>query len=899
MPSRYDSETGEWVYEDPLQPLAEANTQMLQKPGETPFEQSQRLYEAQGQRDEEALVNPTDPKPFIAQNPGQAMSEVGRQLFNSGGALVTDYLDLFSYLGDTVVETGNVLSGKGFNPDGKFLNDADNPWTQWRIETFEPETQVGMGVRPIIRTGVALLSLPKVGLKGLLTPLTWLGKAPVVGKAARAGKAGLLGASRAMRATDSTADIARSLNALGKTLPKGKTARFAKNMAKTPWLYATYDDVAKAVIAGERLTGVKDWMQSVRLGAKGLTNLGKLSGGQKIRTIGEALAWDAFIAFNASGEGDQLSDETLSDALAMTGNPFWQAIGTPLATNADDAALTRKFKQTAEGTVMGVALNGVFDMWRVYRFAENFKKAGTTTRGEILKRFAGQAQDIGDGMGQRMLPAAGETSFVPSRTPGPEEPPFQGGPGFDAMGKTLEPENWEGYANMNWVPEATDLGRPDADYFPPSGRATLDEMAGIVQEARVVDDLAAKGKAVRAPEPVFSPDAIEAGIEEMIARAADDVDPQALMDQIVSKVREVLPRARVDAMQFLVDNPPVYNDLGLERGASSMWRNELLNRGMVEGWVGLDSNFNVLLKREVARELDLGDLNMKQADAFDQVTDIEQFDLVQSAYDEEAAKTAAKQADEAAAAEAAADPAMASAQVDAVEATQDVVAYEADELARLDAAEVDAAVGEPSPDQLVRELTGQDLQNIDVAELRKAEVGRGWEVYGADGELIERTTTKKAAQKAVEREKRRAQDQLVNKARQLKEDSVGQTVEMPVGPMLRESDLKTKVKLTAKQADELLNYPNMKGFLQQFGMKKKTYDFSMSELSEYVDGFRAMLQTGQIKGPRAKVLKNLIDKFDTAAKLLAPEVRAQSTADGIVSDTKQLLQKGEVCDFLA
>ena len=51
-------------------------------------------------------------------------------------------------------------------------------------------------------------------------------------------------------------------------------------------------------------------MRSTERAAKSLTK-GKAS----LRTVGEALAWDAFVAFNAAGEGNPMLDETFTDFL--------------------------------------------------------------------------------------------------------------------------------------------------------------------------------------------------------------------------------------------------------------------------------------------------------------------------------------------------------------------------------------------------------------------------------------------------------------------------------------------------------------------------------------------------------------------------------------------------------
>ena len=132
-----------------------------------------------------------------------------------------------------------------------------------------------------------------------------------------------------------------------------------------------------------------------------------------IRTVGEALAWDAFVAFNMAGEGNDYFDEGFSNMLVESDWGWANAIGSPLATTADDNAIARKFKGTLEGTLMALPLNLAFDTFRLVRFSRRFRNAGPKQQAEILKRLSAQAQDIGTSMGEnqmKLLPAAGQSS---------------------------------------------------------------------------------------------------------------------------------------------------------------------------------------------------------------------------------------------------------------------------------------------------------------------------------------------------------------------------------------------------------------------------------------------------------------------------------------------------------
>ena len=111
----------------------------------------------------------------------------------------------------------------------------------------------------------------------------------------------------------------------------------------------------------------------------------------------------------------------------------------------------------------------------------------------------------------------------------------------------------------------------------------------------------------------------------------------------------------------------------------------------------------------------------------------------------------------------------------------------------------------------------------------------------------------------------------------------------------RDGTLTGKVALTQPQINELIQYPNFRPIFEQFGVKKKTYEFTQGDMADLVDGARALLQTGEVKGPRARVLTKLIDKFDTAIQKLEPAVRAQRQADSIIAETKRVTNHGDYC----
>ena len=429
MPYRYDAERGEYVYDDPLK-AAEPDSPIVDTYGQSP---AAAIAERVRQRDEaafwqdKATADAVAPdRPLIADGPGQAFSEVGKVLGNAGIGLLTDYGDIIAGLGDVAGETFDAVTGQGggFNAENIF-NDADNPWTRARREAFAPETELGKQFGTLARVATALIALPKIAAKGFALPFQIASKATVAGGAAEA--AGGVGAfilkaddyMKALGQTDRVADTQKALGGLEKAFIKGSpAAKAAKNAAENSWLMLPLSDVAKATAGANELKGFADWADNVQQGVRGLTQLGaKSSAAEKIRTVGQALAWDSFVAFNVFGEGDEEMDATLSDAIHDLGLPVIPG----LMTEAEDAAWARKAKQMVEGLAIGGAMNGLIDTYRTYKFAQAFKAAKPTEQGQIMKAFGLSAQEIGDSMGRQL--AASEPNRAAVRVGGKSAAP--------------------------------------------------------------------------------------------------------------------------------------------------------------------------------------------------------------------------------------------------------------------------------------------------------------------------------------------------------------------------------------------------------------------------------------------------------------------------------------------
>ena len=205
--------------------------------------------------------------------------------------------------------------------------------------------------------------------------------------------------------TEKALDAQKALSGLEKSFLKGSpAAKAAKNAAENDWLRLPLSEVAKATAGVDELKGFASWAENAQQSVRGLTQLGvKSTAAEKIRTVGQALAWDSFVAFNMAGEGDDEMDATFSDALSDVGLPAMPF----LMTNAEDAAWARKAKQMVEGLAINGAMNGLIDTYRTYKFAQAFRSAKPTEQAQIMKAFGLSAQEIGDSMG-RQIAASGD-----------------------------------------------------------------------------------------------------------------------------------------------------------------------------------------------------------------------------------------------------------------------------------------------------------------------------------------------------------------------------------------------------------------------------------------------------------------------------------------------------------
>jgi len=954
MAIRFNPETGR-IEDDEEQRLAgvaaSGATQYMDPVERSNFELQQQTKAANDQwlANTKAGTN----KPMFANSPGQFMDELGNILGNATTGIVTDFLDLGAGLADVAVATAKSAVGQDGNWDEVF-DDSDNPWTQWRRNEFEAETQAGKAVSDFVRLGTLVATLPKSALKGAALAPRLLSKVGALGDVAA-------GAGKVANVLDKADDALKA----GRVAYKGSTEAlkatgFAKKTAagraaaiasQDDWMRLTFKEVAD-------VPEVASWWTSVKDSTKALTQLTREKA--KLRTVGEAIAWDALAAFSVFGEGDDTFDQTLSDAMAEMGLP---SIGL-LRTEVGDTALQRKLKQATEGLVMAPVINGLLDMSRVYRFSRNFAKAGPEERAALVRAFNADAEELGRGI-TKLLPAetlphpdqamrgvqqtrldgikaavdtqriqanyqkdldvaqlmanqrmaAGSQEALPGSNPAgllPEGQVQQLPPGADP-------------ALLKGGPEA----KPGSD---PAGLlgAGGGELTPPVQPVQVTD--------VRPPEPVVTPqtirNAFQADAYDAFMRSQEltfEEGPDGVMRSLAElngSVKRLMPRTRVDAMEYITKFPPEANELGVIPAADSVWMNFITDRGLAEGWATIDPDtMRVRFNRKSALDLDMGDAAAKQAKEMDELAELNRYqewlwnkELVNGSpqmrpevQDNLAAKEARDAYDQWEATQGAPDPAAADAQRRLVTA-----GLEADQLANSEALRIsaeDAAMvaGRLSDDAVVREYLGTTLDSVQAPEVLKSETGRGWDVYSMDGEKIATTRTQREANKLAEAELRRSREAVLGRARQLEADGMDQALNTSIGQPIYDSDLVGKVQLTDSQIEAIQRFsPAIQNQMradwekrtggQAFyninelkGGSKKTFEMTQGEMLDIVDGIKALVQSGEVKGPRLRALRNVADKLDTSMKLLEPQARAQRFADNITAEAQRFIDHGDFC----
>ena len=918
---QFNEETGEWGYADGIESQAAPATAPVAKSLLlTPQEQQRRAAQAQAeQAGAEAASSPTalDDRPLFAETPGQFFGDLAKSVVNPAAALVTDYVDLGHGLVDIAGQTGSLISGNGFD-GSKVFDDSDNPLTKGRIDNFRSETQAGQFVNTTARVVVALATLPKLALKGLAMPLRLLSKAPAVGGIATKG-ANLL--TKAPTALKGTAGITKGLDNAAKLKGAGKATKLAN---ADDWLKLTYKDLVNAGGEAEKFAF---GMRTVERTAKSLVK-GKVS----VRSVGEALAWDAFVAFNAAGEGNPMLDETMTDMFEDFGLPNIPIFRTSLA----DTGLEAKFKQIGEGLIFNPVVEGVMNVARIARFSRAFKNAAPAERRAIAAAFGDEAGELGASVakleelaefsnpkGYGPKTQAG-TNFLDEQLSAVEQVRIKNQLDQETQANLLKQQAIDAQVEdqiraVDLQNRADSMGQPlagpdgaprqvtvkgnEQPQLPPGakGGPLANGIQGVDVEDVTVQPV--NVQVMRPPEPTVTPQTLRAGFDDYVRQRFGEAGFEA---DLVDRVKRLMPRNRVDAIDFFEKFPLRYNGIGTMAASDSLSSNYMIARGMTEGWMTVDSDMLLMYNRKLAFDFDRNEFALKQASALDEADEIARYNArlqegvtdpatadVQKGLDPETAdaRKATNEYDdfEGRPREGGgiSDEALVeSKRQEQLAATQEAGVVAAEQQQQM--IDAVAAYGDIGSDrQVVAEMLNLDLDNLPQYQIEK--VGsRQYQILDEAGESIDgrNYSTLKGAKKGAEIAQKEQVKGYVAQARAAAAQSSDQVVGSSFGTTIRDSELvRGAIKLTKRQGEVLseLGIP-----LNQLDL-----DLSQGELAGMSRSVQQLLESAS--GPQKRVLNNILKRLDQKVTELGPAARLAVEVDKTITSAQKFLKDGEIC----
>ena len=824
-----------------------------------------------------------DDRPLFAETPGQFLGDLGKSIINPAAALVTDYVDLGHGLVDIAGQTGNLIQGKGFD-FGQVFDDSDNPLTAGRINTFRSETKAGQFVNTTARVVVALATLPKLAVKGLVMPLKALSKVPAAGKGFGAAAKGLTKLDDAIKAPrEGTKAATTALNAIQKGAPNSSAAALAN---ADDWLKLTYKDVVNAGVDGGRFATA---MRSTERAAKSLTK-GKAS----LRTVGEALAWDAFVAFNAAGEGNPMLDETFTDFLDEAGLP-----NVPLfRTSIRDTGLEAKFKQMSEGLVLGGVISSLMDVTRIYRFSRAFQGADDAEKKLIVKALNEEGQRLGGSVG-RLSEQADAIALLPSRNQTAAMGNYQLlDAELDRVNAVRDQikyteETAASQAQLNARNQQIRTANETTDLVPSPG-GELGPVGGPIEPVDV--------QIIRPPEPTITPQTMRAGFQQYVeARFAEQGGE--FINQLLDTTKRLMPRNRVDAIDLLEQFPLRYNGLGVMEASESVTKNYLIERGLAEGWMSVDSDLALMYNRKLAFDFDRNEYAVKQASALDEAAEIERYNarLLEGGTDpatqpvqDELGRMGARDAfdDSAIGKSTLGEDARPDQALVEAKRQEQLAAVQTDAAENAEQLQIDvdaiAAYGDIGSDrQVVAEMLNLDLDRLPKYAIEK--IGnRQYQVVDELGESVDGNTysTLKGARKGADVATKAQRKEYIAKARAMADRATDQPVKSRLGVEFTESPLvRGELSLTKRQA-EVLN---------ELGIPVETlkFDLSQADLAGMSTSIKQLMEGAS--PTQKRVLGNILKRVDERVIDLIPQARLRAEVDKTTALSQKFLKDGEIC----
>ena len=363
-----------------------------------------------------------------------------------------------------------------------------------------------------------------------------------------------------------------------------------------------------------------------------------------------------------------------------------------------------------------------------------------------------------------------------------------------------------------------------------------------------------------------------------------------------------MPRNRVDAIDMLEQFPLRYNGLGMMEASDSLTNNYLVQRGLSEGWMTVDSDMLLMYNRKLAFDFDRNEYAVKQASALDEAAEIERYnkmmeggtDPATQPVQDELAKMEARDAfDESAIGkstlgeDARPDQALVEAKrQENLAAVQETGAKNAEQR-QVDVDAIAAYADKGSDRQVVAEMLNLDLDNLPKYEIDK--IGnRRYQVIDELGESVDGNTysTLKAARKGVEIAQKAQYKGYVDKARALIDRATDQPVATRFGTEMLDSPLvRGSLKLTTRQS-EILNELGI-------AIEGTNLDLSQADLAGMSKSIQQLMD--QSTGPQRRVLGNILKRVDEKVTELAPAARLAAEVDKTVALSQKFLKDGEIC----
>ena len=930
-------------------------------PGMTEFEYQNALQRSQQQQSvsEQLESAPAaDAKPFIG---GGTVTDVLQAFPNAAVAIPTDILDLGAGLVDLAKEGYRAVTDDDykFNESGDVFNDADNPWTQWRRENMgTSRTVAGEMVSTTLR--LATLFVPVSGwLKGAaLTP-----KAVNLLKFGRAAKLNKL--FPAYRSAKTASDLAR----ISKKAQKGSAAARATRMAlRNPYLDASYKAVSNVPELGgwwKTTQASASAMFKTKLRFRNLaeTVAWDVLGGFMIYGEGDDSMDETLFDFAASmGVDVPLDWQTTIQSTAVEKKLRGMLDGTLIGLTAGGLVDVFRIRRYASA-LKKASPNQRQEIIRAFQSEAEGLGDGVVTLAEkrfarygdpnspvqnALAQKAGVASDLSEGTFENFAKAQpGPLPEFPTSID-PMNPDFFEADGLRVPAAGNIPDS--SALQLNTLVNQVERARQDAAAgIAAEGarrRADLDaqaamgfinrgglergqpELAGTTTPGRAPTDSTPLD---RAPFPDNAPGGtgidsarvtvlgqsnVEATITPQTMRRAiyEALDGGMSGRQIESAVQKILPQKRVNKLDYILNSPDAAvnrgfvqrNSEGVIPAPDSIMFNQILEQGLAEGWLSVDPDtFKLATNRRIALDLDQADLANKAARGIDQAEDAARYEqYLQSVEPANPGSMRPEVQADLQAKDAAAEggEAVEDGIRQAEAASTESQALSDEQLARM----ADEITAGADPDDVIAD--GLSLRPQDIPSYEVEKIGRQYQVLDPNGEPIEKGlyTTKKQANKRIERENELLKQGVLRRAQQQLVDGNFQQLDWDRPRAIVDGDVKVKVRLTDSQAKAMREYlagdpsalPSVEG-LTDFGPSlasgARTLELSQGQLNEIAGDIEGRIGLTDIDPSQRRVLKNLLNKLESAVESVAPEMRRQRLVDDVSRGVNRYLSHGDYC----